>query len=87
MPKESLEAGSTGFKKKIKNVLKPNGQGSFAVFREVTGEEIDEIKAGKVVIQNRSLQNACFFNWFKPRSHQNITKRREFKGKMAPTVR
>ena len=42
-------------KKKIKNVLKPNKHGSFAIFREVTGEEIDEIKAGKVIVQNRSF--------------------------------
>ena len=42
-------------KKKIKNVLKPNKCGSFAIFREVTGEEIDEIKTGEVVIQNRSF--------------------------------
>jgi len=42
-------------KKKIKNVLKPNKYGSFAIFREVTGEEIDEIKTGGVVIQNRSF--------------------------------
>ena len=42
-------------KKKIKNVLKPNKHGSFAVFREVTGGEIDEIKTGKVIVQNRSF--------------------------------
>jgi len=42
-------------KKKIKNVLKPNKYGSFAIFREVTGGEIDEIKTGGVVIQNRSF--------------------------------
>ena len=42
-------------KKKIKNVLKPDRRGLFAVFREVTGEEIDEIKTGGVVIQNRSF--------------------------------
>ena len=42
-------------KKKIKNVLKPNKYGSFAIFREVTGEEIDEIKTGKVIVQNRSF--------------------------------
>ena len=42
-------------KKKIKNVLKPNKYGSFAIFREVTEEEIDEIKTGGVIVQNRSF--------------------------------
>ena len=48
-------------KKKIEINLKPNQNGSFALFRKATPEEIAEIKAGKVIIRGsgfRELRDA-----------------------------
>ena len=38
--------------KKIKTILKPSKGGSVAIFREVTPEEVAEIKTGVVIIRN-----------------------------------
>ena len=52
-----LEGWIDWFKKKeIETYLKPKGDGSAAVFRKVTLEEVAEIKAGEVIIREGSFK-------------------------------
>ncbi|MBU0959205.1 MAG: hypothetical protein KKB31_04655 [Nanoarchaeota archaeon] len=54
---EDLKSWIADFDKKhIEIEIRPNGNGSFAIFREVTNNEIDEIKAGKVIIRGDSFK-------------------------------
>ena len=55
--KGELEGWIKDFQKKeIEINIKPNNHGLFAVFREVTLEEIAEIKAGEVIIREGSFK-------------------------------
>jgi len=57
LSKDELKSWIADFDKKhIEIEIRPNGNGSFAIFREVTPEEIAEIKAGKVIIRGDSFK-------------------------------